>query len=467
MPNLPRLMLAAPMSGSGKTTITAGVIAALAARGLQVAPFKCGPDYIDPTYHALAAGRPCANLDAWMVPPAHIPTILARRAAGADVALIEGVMGLFDGYAGDDDTGSSAHIARLTNTPVVVVLSIASMARTAAALIHGLRSFDPQVKVVGVILNNAGSARHIQMVQQAIEQSVGLPVVGALTREALLNLPERHLGLVPTAEPGRWAEWIAQVRSRVEAGIDLDRLLELARAAEVMPEPAPLPTAPAPIARTNPTIAIARDEAFSFIYPENLELLEAAGAKLAFFSPMHDQVLPEATGAIYLCGGFPELYAETLSGNHAMLNALRQAAQQNMPIYAECGGLMYLTQAVQDEAGRSFPMVGVLPGHSAMSGRLTLGYRTVTALADSWLWRAGETMRGHEFHYSVWAERPPETAWLYTRQPDAMRPEASNEGTQIGNVLASYIHLHFLAAPQMVERFVQAASIIPIIPIIP
>ncbi|NTU85435.1 MAG: cobyrinate a,c-diamide synthase [Chloroflexales bacterium] len=459
-PQLPRLLLAAPMSGSGKTTITAGLIAALAARGLQVAPFKCGPDYIDPSYHALAAGRPCANLDAWMVPPEQIPGVLARRAAGADIAVIEGVMGLFDGYAGDDDAGSSAHIARLTATPVVVVLDVRAMARTAAALVAGLRDFDARVRVAGVILNRAGGPRHAQMVTRAIEDGAGLPVLGALSRDEAITLPERHLGLVPTAEPGRWQAWLAEVRARVEASLDLDRLLALARLApalEAMPWGGDAPHPSALVSLRPPIVAVARDEAFSFHYEENLDLLRAAGAEIAFFSPLRDEGLPAGTGALYLGGGFPELYAAQLSANRALREAIRAAGVGGLPIYAECGGLMYLTETVVDAAGVAHPMLGLLPGRSAMTPRLTLGYRTVRAAADSWLWRAGETVRGHEFHYSLWEGRPDELAPLYTCLPDVFRPDERPEGARRANVLASYVHIHWLACPQVAGRFVAAA----------
>jgi len=228
MLDVPRLVIAAPMSGSGKTTIVAGLIAELVARGVRVAPFKVGPDYIDPSYHTLAAGRTCHNLDAWMLPPDRIASVLARHTRDADMALIEGVMGLFDGYSGSDDSGSTAHIARLTDTPVLVVLDARSMARTAAALVKGLHDFDPQVRVVGIILNRVGSPKHVQMLTAAIESEVGVPVVGYLGREATLHLPERHLGLVPTAEPGRWKGWIEQARLLVTASVDVDRVLELA-----------------------------------------------------------------------------------------------------------------------------------------------------------------------------------------------------------------------------------------------
>ncbi len=454
---IPRLIIAAPMSGSGKTTITAGLIAAFAARGLHVAPFKCGPDYIDPSYHALAAGRPCANLDAWMLPPDAMPGVLARRAHGADLALIEGVMGLFDGYAGDDDAGSTAHVARLTDTPVLLVLDVRAMARTAAALVAGLRDFDRRVRVGGVILNQVGSPRHAAIVKQAIEDATGLPVLGSLLRDQAITLPERHLGLIPTAEPGRWQVWLVDVAEHIAATVDLDRVLALARSASPLPNATTLPGLTLAALGPSPVIAVAADEAFSFRYEENLDLLRAAGATIARFSPLCDATLPRGTQAVYLCGGFPELYAERLSANQSMLATLRAAAAAGLPIYAECGGLMYLTEAVVDAAGTAFPMVGALPGRSVMTPRLTLGYRTVQALDESWLWRAGEMVRGHEFHYSTCAGIPETMPRLYAIQPDTLCSEPRVEGVHAGNVLASYVHLHFLAMPELATRFVAAA----------
>jgi cobyrinic acid a,c-diamide synthase len=455
---LPRLIIAAAMSGSGKTTLTTGLIAALAARGVQVAPFKCGPDYVDPSYHALAAGRPCANLDGWMLPEHAIAGLLVRRAQDADLALIEGVMGLFDGYAGDDDTGSTAHIARLTATPVVLVLDVQAMARTAAALVAGLRDFDRRVRVAGVLLNQAGSPGHAAMVCAAIEGETGVPVLGYLLRDQAITLPERHLGLVPTVEPGRWQAWIADVAARVANDINLDRVLALARTAPGLPSPL---ATHAPWRAANaaaPLVAVAADEAFSFRYQDNLDLLQEAGAAIAPFSPLRDAGLPAGTRAVYLCGGFPELYAEQLSRNRPMRTALRAAAQAGLPIYAECGGLMYLTEAVVDPAGSSFEMVGALPGRSLMTPRLTLGYRTVRALEDSWLWRSGETLRGHEFHYSICEGLPDTLPRLYGIEPDVLQPEACMEGVRAGNVLASYVHLHFLSKPELATRFVEAAE---------
>lgn len=461
--HLPRLIVAAPMSGSGKTTVTAGLIAALAARGVQVAPFKVGPDYIDPGYHALAAGRPCHNLDAWMLPSDLISTVLLRRSQQADLAVIEGVMGLFDGYAGKDDTGSTAHIARLTDTPILLVLDARAMARTAAALILGLREFDPRVRIAGVILNRVGSPKHTQMLQDAIESETGIPVVGALARDETLHLPERHLGLIPTAEPGRWQAWLDHARERIVTSVDLDAVLQLANSANPLQgrvEHHQRDHSPPGTPSQSPIIAVARDAAFSFLYEDNLDLLREAGALVHFFTPLHDAALPPGTQALYLCGGFPELYAAELAANHSMRVAIRAAAQAGMPIYAECGGLMYLTEAVEDGDGVPHAMVGILPGHSTMTKRLTLGYRTIQAQADSWLWRTGETMRGHEFHYSVWqrpvSNGPRRIPPAYKIVPDQWRPEPYQEGAQMGKVIASYVHLHFLAYPDLAVRFVTA-----------
>ncbi|NJN65602.1 MAG: cobyrinate a,c-diamide synthase [Chloroflexaceae bacterium] len=458
MATVPRLLLAAPMSGSGKTTVMAGLVAAFAARGLRVAPFKVGPDYIDPSYHTLAAGRACHNLDAWMLPSDLVPLLLARHTHDADLALIEGAMGLFDGYSGSDDTASSAHVARLTDTPVLLVLDVRAQARTAAALVQGLSDFDPRLRVAGVILNRVGSPKHARMVTAAIEQHVGLPVLGALHRNETLHLPERHLGLVPTAEPGRWRAWLEQARALVTEQIDLTRVFELARTApSLLPSLFLIPGPPPPAhGSPSPVIAVAQDAAFSFRYQDNLDLLREAGAALAFFSPLADTALPCNTQALYLCGGFPELYAADLAGNTAMREQIRQAAAAGIPIYAECGGLMYLTETLLDGAGKAYPMVGVLPGRSRMTEHLTLGYRTIQASGTNWLLPAGETLRGHEFHYSTW-ERTPDIPPACTILPDEWHSEPRPDGALVSRVLASYVHLHFLACPELAARLVAAA----------
>ncbi len=454
---VPRLILTAPMSGSGKTTIATALIAALAARGLRVAPFKVGPDYIDPTYHALAAGRACRNLDAWMLPEERVRQLFARATHDADLALIEGVMGLFDGFAGRDDTGSTAHIARILDAPVLLVLDASAMARSAAAIAQGMRDFDSRVRLAGVLLNRVGSENHARMVKEAIESEVGVPVVGYLARDDALYLPERHLGLIPTLEPGRWRGWLDAACEKIAATVNLDQVLDLARAAPQLPTTDYDPFTPSSGAFPA-TVAIARDAAFNFLYEDNLDLLRAAGADIAFFSPLHDLALPRGTQAIYLCGGFPEIYAAELAANAAMRDAIRGASRAGMPMYAECGGLMYLTEEIVDARNVTHAMVAVLPGRSVMKGRLTLGYRTVRATRDSWLWRAGETIRGHEFHYSTWENRPADLVSAYELGPNEFQGEVRTDGAQIGNVFASYVHLHFLAYPIIAERFVSAAA---------
>lgn len=455
----PRLILAAPHSGSGKTTVAAGLIAALTARRLRVAPFKVGPDYIDPSLHAQAAGRPCHNLDAWMLGEDALRELFLRHTRDCDVAVIEGVMGLFDGLTGHDDAGSTAHVARLLNAPVVLVLDAQAMARTAAAVVKGLCEFDARVNVAGVIFNRVGGSTHARMLCEAAEEHAGIRVLGALARDCALILPERHLGLVPASERDVRG-WLEAARAAVESAVDVDAVLALAqRHAQQLELIEDRPTA-CSVASTQgrrPLIAIARDEAFSFLYPDNLELLESAGARLAFFSPLHDAHLPDDAGALILCGGFPELYAAQLAANADMRAAIARAAANGLPIYAECGGLMYLCETLVDQASDVHPMCGVLPGCSIMTSRLTLGYRLACAARDNWLWRAGETIRGHEFHHSTW--QPPAAAPepVYTLLPMAYQREVRPEGAQVHNVIASYVHLHFLAKPALAERMVQAA----------
>lgn len=452
--NIPRIIIAATHSGAGKTTLTAGLIAAYRARGLRVAPFKIGPDYIDPSYHALAAGAPCHNLDTWMLSPERVRESFVRRCKNADLAIIEGVMGLFDGKAADDDVGSAAHVARLLDAPIVLVLDARAMARTAAVLVKGIADFDPRLHIGGFVANRVGSAGHAQLIAQAAESIASPPMLGYLVRQDTIVLPERHLGLVPTNEAGQWQAWLNHVQSQIEASIHLDQLLALARNA-----PATLPnygllTSQSPTSQ-HCRIAIARDAAFSFIYEDNLDLLIEAGAQLVFFSPLSDATLPNNIQGLYLGGGFPELYASELSANASMRHSIQAASRAGMPIYAECGGLMYLTEAIIDQQGQGYAMVGALAGTSQMSPRLTLGYREVTAMQNNWLWQAGETMRGHEFHYSNWSGRPTNVSSLYRA---AVPAPWQTEGAIIGNTLASYVHLHWLAKPELATRFVAAGQ---------
>ncbi len=449
-----RLVLAAPSSGSGKTTITAGLIGALRQRGLQVQPFKCGPDYIDPGYHTLAAGRVCRNLDTWLLPPERVCALFARRAADADLALIEGVMGLFDGHGAHDETGSTADVARLLDAPVVLIVDARGMARSAAALVQGFQQFDPRVRLAGVLLNRVGSARHAELCATAIRDRTGLPSLGYLERNEDLCLPERHLGLVTTAEDGPWSAVLARVAEKLTHTCDLDALIALARSASPLAVEAET-EAGYTAEGVRPIIAVADDAAFSFAYPEMAELLRAAGAQIVLFSPLADPALPDGTSGIILSGGFPELYAPQLSANTALHAATRAAHATGIPIYAECGGLMYLTEALEDAAGDRWPMVGLLPGRSIMTTRVLLGYRTVRAMQDGPLLPAGATVRGHEFHYSRWEGRPGELSAAYEIQTPGIGPSYL-EGVQVGSMLASYVHLHWAARPEMAEHFVAA-----------
>lgn len=454
-----RLVIAGTSSGIGKTTITTGLIAALRARGLLVQPFKVGPDYIDPTYHALASGRTCRNLDAWMVPPDRVLASFQRATRGTDVAVVEGVMGLYDGFGYEDETGSTAAVAKLLKAPVVLIVDASKMARSAGAIALGYQRFDPDLNLAGFIVNRVGSAGHGRGVAAAIEQATGLPVFGWVPRDARLAIPERYLGLVPTQEPGQWTDFIHAAGEMVAGHLDLDRILKVARQA-----PAPCAavwdeTADSPEFQANderPVIAVARDEAFHFTYPENLEHLEAAGAEIAFFSPLRDHRLPAGTAGVILSGGFPELYATELSSNGPLHAALRDAHEWRMPIYAECGGLMYLTEGIVDGQGHQHPMAGLLPGRSAMSARLTLGYRMGRAACDSWLFNEGEEIRGHEFHYSSWIDRPlglPAALELTGRDGDV---SGWPEGACARNLWASYVHIHFNGLPRLASRFVAA-----------
>ncbi|MEM7113951.1 MAG: cobyrinate a,c-diamide synthase [Chloroflexota bacterium] len=458
----PRLILAAPESGSGKTMITAGLCHVLRQRGLTVQAFKAGPDYIDPSYHLLASGRPCRNLDVWMLPKTAVHDSFSRNSKDADIAVIEGVMGLFDGFGVEDDTGSTADIAGLLNAPVILILPVRGMARSAAAMVHGYNSFSPSLKLAGVILNKVGSPRHAEMCKVAIEKETAVPVLGYLPRNDEFALPERHLGLIPTNEAGDWTAVIEKIGQQLAETVAIDQLLAIAGYTGAKRPPAVSPPSNQP-QESMVRIGVAEDEAFSFTYPENVELLAEAGAEIVPFSPIRDAALPEKLDGLILSGGFPELYAEALSNNRAMHQAIQTAVLHNLPIYAECGGLMYLTQSICDQQQKEWPMVGVLPGHSAMTKRVTLGYRLVEAVTNGPVLLAGEQVRGHEFHYSSWTvgeETDISTgsvavspAYLLRnpRQPDQIMRQA---GIQLGSIWASYIHLHFLAKPGMADRFV-------------
>ncbi|MGY1716235.1 cobyrinate a,c-diamide synthase [Geodermatophilus sp. SYSU D01106] len=447
--NPPRLVVAAPSSNAGKTSVTTGLVAALTARGLTVSPHKVGPDYIDPGYAGLAAGRPGRNLDPWLVGEERIAPLFLHGARGADVAVVEGVMGLFDGATHpqvEPGFASTAHVAGLLRAPVVLVVDASSQARSVAALVHGFATFDPSVRIGGVVLNRVGSDRHEAILREALG-AAGVPVLGALRRMESLATPSRHLGLVPAAE--RSAEALATVRRLGEvmaAGVDLEAVLRLARTA---PPLAATPWDPAaevtPVAG-RPRIAVAGGPAFTFGYAEDTELLTAAGAEVVTVDPLRDEALPERTAGLVVGGGFPEVYADALSANETLRADVAALAARGGPIAAECAGLLYLSRELDGA-----PMCGVLDVATSMTPRLTLGYRAAVAVTDSVLAPAGTRVRGHEFHRTT-ATPPAGTtpAWQWSA--------AGPEGFVAGSVHASYLHLNRAGSPQLAERLVTACA---------
>jgi cobyrinic acid a,c-diamide synthase len=446
-----RVVIAGTSSGAGKTTVACGLIGALRARGLTVQGFKVGPDYIDPSHHALAAGRPGRNLDAFLDGPELIAPLVRHGAAGADIAVIEGVMGLFDGASGRGELASTAHVAKLLHAPVLLVVDGASMARSAAAMVHGYRTFDPQVNVAGVIFNRVGSDVHEQLLREAVEP-LGVPVLGALRRDERIVTPERHLGLVPAGEREPLAHAaLGALAAAMARYADVEAIERLARAASPLPGPAWSPSPEA--ARTPARIAIARGPAFSFHYEENLELLAAAGAELAPFDPLRDEALPPGAGALILAGGFPEVFGAELAANAALRAQIAAFAASGRPVLAECGGLLYLCADLDGHE-----MCGVLPARGFMAERLTLGYREATAAtATPWL-EAGERVRGHEFHYSqVEALDGAAAAWALSA-----RGQTRAEGVVAGALQASYLHVRWAAHPRVAQRFARAAAAVPV-----
>jgi cobyrinic acid a,c-diamide synthase len=453
MTRTPRIIIAGTHSGVGKTTIAVGLMAAFTARSLRVQPFKAGPDYIDPSYHAVATGGISRNLDTWLLTERQINAVFHHASAAADVAVVEGVMGLFDGHRSTSDRGSTAELARWLIAPVILVVDASGMARSVAAMVRGYATFDPRVRVAGVILNRV-SERHFQLLRDALRRTVPVPVLGYLPSDAALAIPERHLGLVPAQEDPALARVRQRLATLVPQTIDCSRVLRLATGAAPMPAvPWPVPAA----ARPAVTIGVARDRAFHFYYQENLDLLRAYGARLVEFSPLADTRLPDDLDALYLGGGFPERFAASLQQNAPMRLALRRAIASGVPTYAECGGLMYLAQRLIDEAGRTHAMVGILPGSIRMTNRLQhFGYATVTPRRATILADARDPIKGHEFHYSTWDHAPSSRHAAYRVMQ--RREAARLEGFARANLLASYVHVHFLTNTRWARGFVASAQ---------
>ena len=428
-------------------------MAALVRRGLRVGAGKCGPDFIDPGLHGVVCGRPSRNLDLTMCQQEWVARVLAAVARDADVVVVEGVMGLFDG-----GEGGSAGLARRFDLPVVLVVDVRSCAESVAAVVHGFASLDPQVRVAAVLCNRVGGARHRQLIETALASRSLPPVLGWLPRDGEVALPSRHLGLFTAEDHTLFPDRIQRLAAWIEAHVDLDRLLDCCQA--VLPSAPPLVAGwenPATPAGPGVRIAVARDQAFCFYYQDNLDLLAAAGAELVPFSPLADQRLPAGVAAVYLGGGYPELYAERLAANETMRRSLAAFCHAGGLVYGECGGFLYLCQELVDGHGSSFPMTGVFPVRARMERRRTaLGYRRAEILAPCCLGPPGAVLAGHEFHYSTIDPMPAEVERVFALA------DGAQEGYRVANTLAGYLHLHFGSRPEAAAAFVAAARMSPV-----
>lgn len=453
--NFPRLIIAGTSSGVGKTTVTLALLAALQARGRRVQPFKAGPDFIDPGHHQAVTGRLSRNLDGWMLGETLNRAIFARAAAGADLSLIEGMMGLFDGSSSVNEIGSTAELAKQLAAPVLLVIDGSAMARSAAAMVSGYADFDPELRVAGVLFNRVGGEGHYRLLKEAVEAETEVAVVGYLKPDPAVTVQDRHLGLVTALEQGGTDLYDRLAKAAMET-VDLALVERLAQSCSPLP-PAPAVRSSAGQRTGKPPVrmGVAYDPAFCFYYPENLELLEEEGAEVVKFSPLHDSVLPDVE-MLYLGGGYPELYGRQLSANGAMRRAIRIFAERGGTIYAECGGMMYLTEAIRGFDGTAHAMVGLFAAEAVMKKPgLTLGYRTVELSQAGILGGPGALARGHEFHYSTLvAKEPLPFACALT---DAQGHPAGRDGLVTGNVLALYTHVHFASRPEMAAALVDSA----------
>jgi len=451
--NIPRVIIAGTQSGVGKTTISIGLMAALKDAGYTVQGFKVGPDYIDPSYHNIVTGRLSENLDVWLAPKEEIVEVFLRAIKGADFAVIEGVMGLYDSVSGTDETGSTAQIAKLLNCPVILVIDAYQTVRSAGALALGFKDFDKKVDLKGIILNNVAGEVHANWCIDAIKAATGLPVVGWLPVNKRIKLPERHLGLIPTPEQESMKDFVPEIKKHIQAHINLEQVVGIAKSAKA------LPTLNRSVHPQKPRqkfvrVGVAFDEAFNFYYPGNLYLLEHYGAEVIKFSPLHDKTLPEGIDGLYIGGGFPEFFLKELEGNQSMRKAILEAVNQNMPIYAECAGLMYLTDSVADFDKKSYRMVGALNGKTVMTNNTLVTYSHAEAINDNILGAKGSKVKGHEFHNSVIENIPKDAEFAYSM---LMGEGIQNkkDGWIKNSVLASYTHIHFAQNQKIVESFLE------------
>jgi Ni-sirohydrochlorin a,c-diamide synthase len=458
MITMPRIILAGDRSSAGKTTISTGVMALLHERGLKVQPFKVGLDYIDPSYHSLVTGRQGENLDGFLMPEPAIIEAFQHSATGSDVAIIEGVRGLYEGLEALSDIGSTAQIAKILKTPVILVVDAQSITRSTAAIVKGYKDFDRGVNVKGVILNKVGSDRHAEKARLAIEKYTGVEVLGAIPRNKGMSLTMRHLGLIPAREGASRVDdfdaRIGKIKTIISENVNVDRLLEIAKSAPK------LKTGKqnifTPEKSTGARIGVALDEAFNFYYKDNMDLLNLKGAEVVYFSPLHDSEIPEVDGLV-LGGGYPEFFPRELSDNGSMRKSIAEASANGMPIYAECGGLMYLTRALEDADGKRHEMVGVMDCVASMKHIRHIGYVVGQFEKDTPIGSRGTFFKGHEFHYSVITDVPAEARFAY-RMDRGIGIKDGMDGLIVKNTLGSYTHLHAASYVPFARNFVEACA---------
>jgi cobyrinic acid a,c-diamide synthase len=452
---IPRIVIGGTHSGVGKTSVAIGIMGALARKGRTVQGFKIGPDFLDTSFHTAVTGRPSRNLDSWMIPRKKIPLIFASGCEGADVAIIEGVMGVFDGIDGKSQAASTSEVAKMLKAPVILVIDAYGLAGSAAALVLGYKTLDPELQLSGVILNRVAGDAHAEMCQQAIKRYSNVPVLGAIPVNKEIVLPERHLGLVPATEMEN-RKVLDTIIDHVESYVDLDLIEGLARSAAQLPV-TEKPIVPHEMDHDETVIAVAKDRAFNFYYQENLDRMVKAGARIEFFSTMEDNAVPENASGLYIGGGYPEVYASGLAANHSMLDSVAKYAEDGMPIYAECGGLMYLTKSIQDLDGVEHRTVGLLDAKTSMVNRLTLSYTLAEAMRPNILTGTGDIVRGHEFHFSALKDLPSDAKFAYDLKR-GIGVGDGRDGWTCYSTLASYMHTNFASDERMAERFVEACN---------
>lgn len=461
---IPGIVIAGTNSGCGKTTISMGIMAALVEKGLKVQPYKVGPDFIDPMFHTFITGRESVNLDSWMLQNETVKYLFAKHSQDADIAVIEGVMGFYDGYGGRSLEGSTADVSKIIGAPVILVINGEAMSLSAAALVKGFAEFDKNVNVKGIIINNVSGAGHYKLLKEAIEENTGVAVLGYLRPMSELAIASRHLGLVTSAEIGDLKEKAGILSRQLQETVDLELLIAISRmAAEIDVRNNKMEintknriTQIGTVKKVK--IAVAKDKAFCFYYKDNLELLEMMGAELAFFSPLSDDRLPENIDGLYIGGGYPEIWAEELQNNLTMRKELKSCVENGLPTYAECGGLMYLTDSIRTKDDREFEMIGLFPGKSCMTASLKrFGYVFVKLTEDTILGKKGSEIRAHEFHYSeTVVDKRINSCFEVSKRRDGLTTQLWNCGFKIHNLLAGYAHMHFWSNPEFAKGFIES-----------